>query len=157
MRFLLDRMLGSLASWLRMLDADTTYAREGSDDALLERAQAEKRLLLTRDLELARRARGRGLRAHLLGPGETADWLADLHRSLGLPLEPRFERCSLCNGAPLHPAGPGDLAGKDYVPKDAPGPLWVCPDCGQVYWEGGHWGNIRRTLDEARRRAEDQL
>lgn len=181
-------MLGNLASWLRILDNDTVYVREADDESLLRRAEAEGRILLTRDRALAERARGRGVRVHLLGPGSVAVWLADLHRSLGLPLEPKFERCSLCNGAPLRPAGPGDLAGKDYVPKEAPrpatqprfamrasrrearrgceadpaererrgprGPLWACPDCGQVYWEGGHWRNIRRILDEARRLAQ---
>lgn len=154
MKFLLDRMVGNLASWLRILDADTIYERNADDDRLLERARAEERILLTRDRALAERARGLGLRAHLLGAGSVAEWLADLHRSLGLPLEPRFERCSLCNGAPLRPAGPGDLAGKEYVPKGGAGLLFACPECGQIYWEGGHWGNIRRTLDEAKRLAQ---
>lgn len=154
MKFLLDRMVGNLASWLRILDADTLYERDADDDRLLERARAGERVLLTRDRALAERARGLGLRAHLIGAGSVAEWLADLHRSLGLGLEPRIERCSLCNGAPLRPAGPGDLVGKGYVPKEAPGPLWTCPDCGQIYWEGGHWRNIRRVLDEAKRLAQ---
>jgi uncharacterized protein with PIN domain len=153
-RFLLDRMLGSLASWLRMLDADTLYGRDADDRELLERARAENRVLLTRDRELAESARGRGVEAHLLGPGDVAAWLADLHRNLGLPLEPKFERCSLCNGAPLRAATPEDLAGKGYVPRGGPGPFWTCPDCGQVYWEGGHWRNIQRVLEEAGRKAQ---
>jgi len=32
--------------------------------------------------------------------------------------------------------------------------FYVCPSCGKVYWEGSHWRNIRRILEEARRRAE---
>ncbi|MEM3087023.1 MAG: Mut7-C RNAse domain-containing protein [Halobacteria archaeon] len=150
MKFLLDRMLGSLASWLRMLDADTAYGRDADDGELLERARAEGRVLLTRDRELAERARSRGVEARLLGPGDVEEWLADLHRNLGLSLEPKFERCSLCNGAPLRVATPGDLAGKEYVPRGGAGPFWACPDCRQVYWEGGHWRSIRRVLDGAR-------
>lgn len=154
MKFLLDRMLGNLASWLRILNVDTVYGRDMDDETLLVRARADERVFVTQDRELAGRARGRGLRVHLLGPGTAAVWLAELHRALGLSLEPRFERCSLCNGAPLRAAGPPDLAGKDYVPEEGAGPFWVCGECGQVYWEGGHWRNIRRILDEARRLAQ---
>lgn len=153
MRFLLDRMVGNLASWLRILDADTAYDREADDGGLLERAQREGRILLTRDRELAERARVRGVGARLLPAGGVAEWLADLHRSLGLPLEPKFERCSLCNVAPLRPAEPRDLEGREDVPKGGPGPFWRCPGCGQVFWEGGHWRSIRRILEEARRLA----
>lgn len=150
MKLLLDRMLGNLASWLRILGTDAVYEREADDERLLERARDEDRILLTRDRELAERSRALGIRVHLLGPGEVADHLAGLHRALGLALAPKFDRCSLCNGAPLRPAEPEDLAGKDYVPEARPRELWVCPDCGQIYWEGGHWKNIRRVLEEAR-------
>lgn len=57
---LCDVMLGSLATYLRMCGYDTTYALDRgveADDRLLEIAHDENRTLLTRDRQLAARAR----------------------------------------------------------------------------------------------------
>ncbi|MFN4046405.1 MAG: Mut7-C RNAse domain-containing protein, partial [Acidilobaceae archaeon] len=33
--------------------------------------------------------------------------------------------------------------------------FYLCTKCGKAYWEGSHWRNIRRVIDEARRFAEE--
>ena len=63
MKFLLDAMLGTLAHWLRMMGHDVAYFAQFGDNELLILAKAEERVLLTRDLELYRRAVSRGLNA----------------------------------------------------------------------------------------------
>ena len=62
-RLLVDAMLGRLVRWLRLLGYDAAYWRDGSDEALIAAAQAEDRLIVTRDHALAGR---RGVRAVLI-------------------------------------------------------------------------------------------
>ncbi|MGE5290388.1 MAG: Mut7-C RNAse domain-containing protein, partial [Micromonosporaceae bacterium] len=54
-RFILDVHLGTLARRLRLLGVDTAYANDIDDDALIERANAARRVLLTQDRGLLRR------------------------------------------------------------------------------------------------------
>src|SRR5262245_20368627 len=56
-RFILDVHLGTLARRLRLVGVDTAYANDVDDDDLIERANAEGRMLLTQDRMLLRRHR----------------------------------------------------------------------------------------------------
>ena len=64
MKFVADGMLGKLARWLRMMGHDVIYSVEFNDSELLELAKKEERVLLTRDLELYKRAIGKGIDAY---------------------------------------------------------------------------------------------
>jgi uncharacterized protein with PIN domain len=140
--FLLDAMLGKLAVYLRMCGHDAAYALDRgveADDDLLGLVRAEGRTLLTRDAELAGRAGDRG---HLLTSRDVTDQLREL-RDAGLALElaDRPARCGNCNG-PLARAADAPA----HAPEDRP--VWVCPDCGQAFWRGSHWADVRGTLAE---------
>jgi len=50
--FFADVMLGRLARWLRVLGHDTAYQTDIEDPALVDRAEAEGRVLPTRDRHL---------------------------------------------------------------------------------------------------------
>jgi uncharacterized protein with PIN domain len=52
-RFVLDVHLGTLARRLRLVGVDTAYANDADDDALVEQANASRRVLLTQDRDLA--------------------------------------------------------------------------------------------------------
>ena len=92
---LVDAMLGRLAKWLRLAGYDAAYWRDGSDEALIDRAQAEGRLIVTRDRQLAGR---RGVRALFIA-AETLDaQIAEVRAALGGDPQP-FTRCPECNGA----------------------------------------------------------
>ena len=54
-RLPVDAMLGRLVRWLRLMGYDAAYWRDGSDEALIAAAQADDRLIVTRDHALARR------------------------------------------------------------------------------------------------------
>ena len=54
-RFLLDVHLGALARRLRLARMDAAYPGDLDDDALIEQANAERRILLTQDRGLLRR------------------------------------------------------------------------------------------------------
>ncbi len=144
MRLLLDVMCGGLVSYLRMCNYDTVYAGDrgiDADDDLLALARAEKRTLLTRDVQLASRADD----AVLLESREVEDQLRELAASgfdLSLADEPAF--CGRCNG-PLEPVSE-TASTPGYAPSPSSEQVWRCQDCGQHFWRGSHWDRVAETL-----------
>lgn len=120
-------MLGDLARDLRFLGFDAACSQE-EDAALLVRARAERRVLLTRDKELAQRAGADGRLVPTL-PRDAAP--RAVLATLGLRPDPAafLSRCAECNTS---------LEGG---PKGA-----RCPGCGRVYWDGSHVAALRRRF-----------
>ena len=79
-RLLVDAMLGRLVRWLRLMGYDAAYWRDGSDEALIAAAQAEDRLIVTRDHALAGR---RGVRAVLIAAEGLDEQIAEARTALG--------------------------------------------------------------------------
>jgi uncharacterized protein with PIN domain len=144
LRLLADGMLGRLAKWLRLLGYDTAYDNADDDLGLARRARAEKRVLLTRDRELAQR---RGLRAILVRSQALAEQVRQVREELGPPPGPALSRCTLCNAA-LRPAAPTDVEGRvpPYVLETYP-EFQRCPSCGRIYWPGSHVSSMRNQID----------
>ncbi|HVN65804.1 MAG TPA: Mut7-C RNAse domain-containing protein [Methanomicrobiales archaeon] len=150
MKFLADRMLGTLTRYLRFMGYDTLSANSldpgdaREDTALLALARAEGRILLTRDRELARRG---GKQAVYL-PGEAVMDQVRTLSALGL-ITPglAMDRCSLCNEA-LRPATEAEVCGADYAPEDRSSlEFFTCPVCRRIYWMGSHGRNLRARLE----------
>lgn len=143
-RFLADEMLGTLARWLRIMGYDTEYARDLLDGEVLRLAAEEDRIVLTRDKQLAQRARGRGLLIESEVLEEQLEQVADAFGLGGADLMPR---CTVCNGE-LRTVRAEDVVGR--VPErvlERQDEFYVCPRCGQIYWKGTHWDNIQKKLD----------
>ena len=150
-RFLLDAMVGKLASYLRMCGYDAAYALDRgveADDRLRDLAVTEERRLVTRDVELARRAeRDDGPAPVSLASRDVTDQLATLAAE-GYDLTPAAQpaRCGDCNGR-LRRGDQTDATRPAYVPDDRDRErLWRCVDCGQWFWKGGHWDRVADTL-----------
>ncbi|MDW5561594.1 MAG: Mut7-C RNAse domain-containing protein [Methanomassiliicoccus sp.] len=142
-RFLADEMLGTLARWLRMLGYDTEYVRDLLDREVLELARAEDRIILTRDRQLAERAGNTGL---LITGDDLDDQLEQVVRTFALSNERSMTRCTVCNGR-LVLADPQEVAEK--VPERVLAfrkEFYLCPRCGQIYWKGTHWDDIKRRI-----------
>jgi uncharacterized protein with PIN domain len=156
-KFLADGMLGKLTRWLRMLGHDVEYSSKLDDAELAATAKKERRILLTRDLELYQRATAKGIEAfYVAGETEVAR-LAELAKRFSFPLVIDLEnsRCPKCN-AKLRVAPKEQLAGK--VEKNTfshYSDFWECPRCGQIYWQGAHWGRIRATLKAAEEKLKE--
>ncbi len=142
-RLLVDAMLGRLAKWLRLAGYDAEYWREGSDEALMARAQAEGRLIVTRDSGLAGR---RGVRALRIHTEDLEGQIAETRAALGRAPQP-FTRCPECNGV-LSALAHADA--RDQVPPY----VWHtqhefrrCDRCGRVYWKGTHWPALNARLE----------
>lgn len=152
MKFLADGMMGGLTRWLRMLGQDVVYSTQLSDNDLLALAKAENRALLTRDLELYRRAIGRGLDAFYVEGETESSRLAEVAKRYGVTLEINMDmsHCPVCN-TPIKPASKEEL--KDKLEPNTYkyyNQFWQCPNCGQIYWQGAHWKQITDTLTEAK-------
>lgn len=141
MAFLADAMLGSLTRYLRMMGYDVLYAPDvdaETDDEIIALAEKTDRRIITRDTEVA----GRTEAIHLESL-EVEGQLRELDTQ-GFRLELTGpSRCSLCNGE-LRPA--------EDSPENAPDDqrVWCCSECGQYYWKGSHWRDVRETLEEIR-------
>jgi uncharacterized protein len=124
---------------------DTAYRNDAADDDLVEQAEREDRLLLTRDRGLLRR---RSLRraAYVYG-SDPDEQVADVLDRFRLPLAP-YTRCTAC-GSTVRP-----------VPKAAiddqlePGTRRTqhnftrCQSCGRVYWRGAHATRLDRLVEQ---------
>jgi len=148
-RLLLDSMLGTLSTYLRMCGYDAAYVLAGTDpaddpgdDAIRRRAVESDRTILTRDRDLAARADD----ALLLRSREVADQLAELDAAgYDLTLDAEPARCGSCNGA-VHRIDAGASL-PAYAPDPAGTDCWRCRECGQVFWKGSHWEDVRSTLE----------
>ncbi|HEV2374162.1 MAG TPA: Mut7-C RNAse domain-containing protein [Streptosporangiaceae bacterium] len=145
-RFVLDVHLGALARRLRLVGVDTSYTNDMDDDTLIERANAERRILLTQDRGLLCR-RTLWLGAHVRGAHPDAQF-ADVLGRFAPPLAP-WTRCTACNG-PLRPTTKAEVE-----PLLAPGTRRTCHEfsrcqsCGRVYWRGAHSSRLQALVTSA--------
>lgn len=150
MRLLADRTVGRLARYLRMVGYDTVWDPAASAGALLQRAETEGRVVLTRDrLLVERRPVRRGsVRAVLVRHDLVGDQLAQVREELGLRrMQP--PRCLVCNGALVDmPAAEARRRVPPYVAATQER-FTYCPVCDRVTWPATHWRDMQRRLCEA--------
>lgn len=140
-RFIADRMLGTLTRYLRFMGYDTTSANglaEGNtkeDTVLLDMAEQEDRLLLTRDAELARRGKERAV---LMISEDVMEQVRQLVQAGHIMRRLTLSRCSLCN-TPLREATTCEIGQAEYAPKDWRNlHFFWCDQCQKLYWNGSH-------------------
>ena len=143
-RFVLDVHLGTLARRLRLAGVDAAYANDAADEALVEQANAGRRVLLTKDRGLlCRRKLQMGAYVRGARPDEQFQDVLDRFRP---PLAP-WTRCPACNGL-LSP-----VARAAVDPLLRPGTRRTyqafsrCGSCGQVYWHGAHSKRLGEIID----------
>ena len=152
MKFIADGMLGKLTRWLRILGHNVKYSNRLDDNQLLTIAKKERRILLTRDLELYQQATAKGINAFYLEGTDEAERLAQLAKRFGIKLEVDMttSRCPKCNTR-VKPIEKEKIA--DKIEKSTftyYNEFWQCPKCEQIYWQGAHWTRIRKTLEQAK-------
>lgn len=150
MKLLCDAMLKGLARWLRVAGYDTELPRpDEGDRGIIERARHEGRWLITRDRKLLEFRHADETVIHLQA-NSLGDCMVEL--SARLPIDWQhmpFSRCLVCNRA-LEPA---PEARREAAPADVRDqPLWQCPACGRLYWEGSQVRRMRRRLEDFTRK-----
>ena len=145
LRFVADAHLGGLARFLRMLGFDTLHRNAYSDEEIRRLAEAEGRVVLTRDRELLKcREIARGAYVRALKPEAQ---LREVAERYGLEAHARpFSLCLACN-LPLQPVDRNAVAAR--VP---PAVLELhesfvrCPGCNGVFWPGSHYRRMLSAL-----------
>ncbi|MEM2953097.1 MAG: Mut7-C RNAse domain-containing protein [Candidatus Bathyarchaeia archaeon] len=152
MKFIADGMLGKLTRWLRMLGHNVKYSNKLDDSQLITIAKKERRILLTRDLELYQQATAKGVQAFYMEGQTEAERLAKLAKKFGinLDIDMATSRCPKCNTR-VKPLPKEKVADKvEKTTFSYYNEFWQCPKCGQIYWQGAHWTRIRKTLETAK-------
>ena len=144
--FILDVHLGTLARRLRLVGVDAAYANDADDDALVEQANAGRRVLLTKDRGLLHR-RKLWLGAYVRGARPDEQFRDVLGRFMP-PLAP-WTRCPACNGR----LSPVTKAAVDAMLRPGTRRTYQafsrCGSCGQVYWHGAHGERLEEIIDNA--------
>lgn len=145
-----DRMLGTLTRYLRFMGYDTVSANDlyrgnrREDSLLLELANREKRILLTRDRELARRGGEKGA-VWIEEEGVIEQMRQLIILGLVIP-QLRMNRCSVCNHR-LRRARPQEITASSYAPdRNVCTDFYWCPNCRKLYWMGSHGSNLSQRL-----------
>jgi uncharacterized protein with PIN domain len=146
-RFILDVHLGKLARYLRMLGFDSAYDRDWDNVTLVDLSLRQKRIILTRGLEVLKQNRvthGYWLRHH-----EPRQQLQEVLRALDLFGQVRpFTRCMDCNGRI-------DKADKAVISDQIDSRVLQrfkefrqCQDCGKIYWHGSHYKSMFQLISK---------
>lgn len=147
-RFAADSMLGGLARWLRILGYDVWCEASVEDEVLVRRALRERRWILTRDRRLPDEWRVEGV--VVVEADEPMAQVREIVERLDLAPEREraFSRCPLCNRS-LEPVDESVVEGRvpERVREDHE-EFRRCPECGRIYWEGGHVRRMRRRLSD---------
>ena len=144
--FLVDVMLQKLGRWLRIIGVSTEMPEQEDDTKILEQAKRKDLILLTRDQELAERAKKLNIKVFAIPKRET-----DTETQLKLVIKKfkldidKFKEKMLCTkcGGNLELVGKAEVKGKvpDNVTKIF-NDFLICKDCDQIYWEGRQWKKI---------------
>jgi uncharacterized protein len=145
-RFVLDSHLGKLAAYLRVLGFDTLYRNDYNDDELTQVSRGEKRILLTRDRGLLKRAVISY--GYLLRETDPRLQLVEVSRRFELFASiAAFRRCVHCNSI-LEPALKALI--EDRLPPKARqyyDEFHICPACDRIYWKGSHYLRMQRLIE----------
>jgi uncharacterized protein with PIN domain len=145
-RFLLDVHLGTLARRLRLVGVDSAYSNDAADDELIEQANDQRRVLLTKDRGLLRR-RSLWLGGYVRGD-RPDEQLRDVLERFAPPLAP-WTICTACNGR-LTAVPKADVEGLLQPGTRRTYDAFArCPACGQVYWRGAHSQRLARIVAAA--------
>jgi uncharacterized protein len=148
-RFVVDVNLGGLARYLRLLGFDSEYDNDLADPELVEISRRERRILLTRDVDLLKRkalTHGYFVRATDVH-GQTVEVVKRL--DLFQKIRP-FVRCMSCN-AELVPVPKGQIENRlEDRTRLLYNEFRVCPGCNRLYWHGSHHAKLMRFIEMVR-------
>jgi uncharacterized protein with PIN domain len=150
-KFIVDHNVGKLVKWLRLMGYDTRFF-DGSDDSeLVAMAQAEGRVILSRDTQIMKRRviTSGELKAVLIESDQPERQIHQVIDTLGLDCRFRpFALCLECN-QPLVERSKEEV--KELVPPyvfKTQSQFMQCPDCQRIYWRGTHWQAMTKRLNK---------
>jgi uncharacterized protein with PIN domain len=148
-KFIVDCNVGKLAKWLRLMGYDTRFFSGSDDSQLVTIAQAEGRVILSRDTQIMKRRviTSGQLKAVLIHSDAPELQIYQVIDALSLDCRFRpFTICLECNQV-LVERSKGEV--KDLVPPyvfQTQSQFMQCPACQRIYWRGTHWRAMIQTL-----------
>ena len=149
-RFVLDGHVGKLARLLRMLGFDAMYRPDFEDSEIVQISADEKRIILTRDVELLKaNAVTHGYWVRSILPGEQVGEILerfDLHTQIR-----PFRRCMVCN-SPIARVDKETVAGAlPSKVRELHDEFYRCSGCRKVYWKGTHYHDMMEQIQSLSR------
>ncbi len=146
-KFVVDCMLGKLAKWLRILGFDTLFFSKAEDEELIDIAQKQRRILLTRDTGIVEKADQ--IKVLFI---KSEHWKAQVKQvldelNLREHIKP-YSRCIECN-VPLKSI-PKKQAKNLVTPFvfERSSSFSLCPKCGRVFWPGTHHSDMNFKIED---------
>ncbi|MCM8779938.1 MAG: Mut7-C RNAse domain-containing protein [Candidatus Omnitrophica bacterium] len=147
MKFILTKELGRLSKWLRILGFDTAYFTKDNMGTLIVEALKDERIILTRRQKMPKAP---GVKILNINSDVITEQVKQVLSELKLKTkeELMFSRCIICN-AVLEEIEKEKVKNKvpEYVFQTQTNFI-TCPKCQRIYWQGTHWGNVKKILDK---------
>jgi uncharacterized protein with PIN domain len=147
--FLVDAMLGNLAKKLRLMGFDSFYSSSIEDKELLNKAKAEKRIIITKDEQLAKTAKKMDIPLVQVTSNDEIEQMLEINKITNVgkcTINGNTSRCPICNGE-LQKMENNLVF--DKIPKgvlENTKDFWICKDCNKIYWEGSHIENLQKFV-----------
>lgn len=142
-RFLADSMLGKLARWLRLMGYYVEYVKsDATDSEIIDKCLRENLFLFSRDRQLCIRYP----RSLYLESDSYMDQLKEIVSRFPPDRANYFSRCPICNGRVEKILTDQYLNQLPESVKERFEYIYLCDDCGKVYWEGSHFDAILETI-----------
>ncbi|MFW6140212.1 MAG: Mut7-C RNAse domain-containing protein [Acidobacteriota bacterium] len=146
-KFVVDCMLGKLAKWLRILGFDTLFFSKAEDDELIDMAQRENRILLTRDTGIVEKAKK--INVIFIKSEHWKSQVKQVLDELNLREQVKpYSRCIECN-VPLKSISRKQAKNlvAPFVFERSPS-FSLCPQCGRVFWPGTHHSDMNFKIED---------
>jgi hypothetical protein len=147
-KFILDVHLGKLARFLRRFNFDTSYSNNYSDREIVETAEKENRIILTRDLGILMRKKVKW--GCFIKYDEPRKQLKQVFKRYSLELYYNGEesRCVDCNTVLVDVDKAKIIDRLEEKTKKYFDQFKICPDCTKIYWQGSHYHQTENILKD---------
>lgn len=144
--FVLDVHLGKLARFLRRFNFDTAYRNDYSDKEIVDIAEAEDRIILTRDLGVLMRKRVKW--GTFIKDDDPKEQLKQvfLRYDLDSYYQGEGSRCVDCNTELVDVDKSEIIERLEPKTKKFYDKFKICPNCGKIYWKGSHYHEAEDLL-----------
>ncbi len=158
--FFVDAMLGNIARKLRLLGYDSQYFSDIDDEKLIDSARKEKRIIISKDEELIKKAQKLGMRSIHITKEEEIEEFLEIINSVNLKriqINGNIARCPKCNSLT-------ESVDKEIIKERIPqgvlklnDKFWICKCCNQIYWEGTHIKNLQEFVGKINERLQQSI
>jgi len=149
--FFVDAMLGNIAKKLRIMGFDCRYDSQIEDKDLINDANKENRIIISRDVNMVKQSSKFGIKSVLLEEEEEFDQLCEIIRKLDLKnigVSGNNARCPKCN---FKTESIEKKSIYNRIPlgvKQKNERFWICRNCDKIFWEGSHMIKLKKLVRE---------